>query len=61
MKPFFTDAFSDIWKFNQKTPFAETGRVSHDLPNVLLFKSSVDPMFSFCSYSFVHDCSLFKK
>lgn len=60
MKPFFTDAFRDIQKFNKKTPFAETGRVSHDLPNVLLFKSSVDLMFSFCPYSFAHACSLFK-
>lgn len=62
MKPFFTGASRDIWEFNKKKnlSFAETGRVSHDLPNVLLSKSSDDPMFSFCSYSFAHACSLFK-
>lgn len=60
MKLFFTGAFRDIQEFNKKSAFAETGRAYHDLPSVLLFKSSVDPMFSFCCYSFAHARSLFK-
>lgn len=61
MKPFFIGVSRDIWDLNKKNPpSAEIGRASHDLRNVLLSKSSVDPMFSFCSYSFAHACSLFK-